>query len=178
MMMSMTIQPHFTGSLKFSTFPNQKLALKPFKASVSVHRKFTSAIFESNTRLSARELIVSASSAAGAIAEDASTENTATDYPQEKEKLGVVVKPMEKLRLVLKFIWMEKNIGLALDQAIPGHGTIPLSPYYFWPRKDAWEELKVLLESKPWISQKQMIILLNQATDIINLWQQSGGNLS
>ena len=88
------------------------------------------------------------------------------------------MKPLEKPRLVLKFIWMEKNIGIALDQMIPGHGTIPLSPYYFWPRKDAWEELKVLLESKPWISQKQMIILLNQATDIINLWQQSGGNLS
>lgn len=88
------------------------------------------------------------------------------------------MKPMEKPRLVLKFIWMEKNIGVALDQAIPGHGTIPLSPYYFWPRKDAWEEIKVLLESKPWISQKQMIILLNQATDIINLWQQSGGNLA
>ncbi|KAM1187838.1 hypothetical protein TB2_023499 [Malus domestica] len=92
-------------------------------------------------------------------------------------KLGVVVKPFEKPRLVLKFIWMEKNIGIALDQMIPGHGSIPLSPYYFWPRRDAWEELKVLLESKPWISQKQMIILLNQATDIINLWQQSGGNL-
>ncbi|KAM1164344.1 hypothetical protein ACFX13_024517 [Malus domestica] len=92
-------------------------------------------------------------------------------------KLGVVVKPFEKPRLVLKFIWMEKNIGIALDQMIPGHGSIPLSPYYFWPRRDAWEEFKVLLESKPWISQKQMIILLNQATDIINLWQQSGGNL-
>nr|POF10032.1 30s ribosomal protein 3, chloroplastic [Quercus suber] len=96
----------------------------------------------------------------------------------EGEKLGVVVKPMEKPRIVLKFIWMEKNIGIGLDQMIPGHGTIPLSPYYFWPRKDAWEELKVLLESKPWISQKQIIILLNQATDIINLWQQSGGNLA
>lgn len=94
------------------------------------------------------------------------------------QKLGVVVKPTEKPRLVLKFIWMEKNIGIALDQMVPGHGTIPLSPYYFWPRKDAWEELKELLENKPWISQKQMIILLNQATDIINLWQQSGGNLS
>ncbi|KAG6383360.1 hypothetical protein SASPL_156894 [Salvia splendens] len=59
-----------------------------------------------------------------------------------------------------------------------GHGSVPLSPYFFWPRKDAWEELKATLESKPWISQKKMIILLNQATDIINLWQQSGGNLS
>ncbi|KAK4437673.1 30S ribosomal protein 3, chloroplastic [Sesamum alatum] len=96
-----------------------------------------------------------------------------------KEKLGVVVKPMERPRLVLKFIWMEKNIGIAIDQVIPGgHGTIPLSPYYFWPRKDAWEELKVMLESKPWISNKQMVILLNQATDIINLWQQSGGDFA
>ncbi|KAF2317759.1 hypothetical protein GH714_041062 [Hevea brasiliensis] len=97
---------------------------------------------------------------------------------QEIEKVGVTVKQVEKPRLVLKFIWMEKNIGLALDQVIPGHGTVPLSPYYFWPRKDAWEELKTTLESKPWISQKKMIILLNQATDIINLWQQSGGNLT
>ncbi|XP_057961495.1 small ribosomal subunit protein cS23z [Malania oleifera] len=96
----------------------------------------------------------------------------------EKQKAKVKVKAVEKPRLLLKFIWMEKNIGLALDQLIPGHGTIPLSPYFFWPRKDAWEELKATLGSKPWISQKQMIILLNQATDIINLWQQSGGNLS
>ncbi|XP_050382763.1 30S ribosomal protein 3, chloroplastic-like [Argentina anserina] len=116
-----------------------------------------------------------------AAAEALAAQETAADdvIPDEDtEKLGVVVKPMEKPRLVLKFIWMEKNIGIALDQMIPGHGSIPLSPYYFWPRKDAWEELKVLLESKPWISQKQMIILLNQATDIINLWQQSGGNLA
>ncbi|KAK2986816.1 hypothetical protein RJ640_011041 [Escallonia rubra] len=91
-----------------------------------------------------------------------------------KEKLGVVVKPMEKPRLVLKFVWMEKNLGLTLDQVIPGHGTIPLTPYYFWPRKDAWEQLRLVLESKPWISRRQMIMLLNQAADVINLWQQSG----
>lgn len=94
--------------------------------------------------------------------------------PEPEPEVVVRKKP----RLVLKFIWMEKNIGLGLDQMISGHGTVPLSPYYFWPRKDAWEELKTTLESKQWISQKKMIILLNQATDIINLWQQSGGNLS
>lgn len=87
------------------------------------------------------------------------------------------MKPMEKPRLVLKFIWLEKNIGLAIDQVIPGYGTIPLSPFYFWPKKDAWEELKVMLEGKPWISTKEKVILLNQATDIINLWQQSGGDV-
>ncbi|XP_078429773.1 small ribosomal subunit protein cS23-like [Wolffia australiana] len=93
----------------------------------------------------------------------------------DKESLEAAAKEAAgKPRLVLKFVWMDKNIGLALDHVIPGHGAVPLSPYYFWPRKDAWEELKTLLESKPWISQKRMIILLNQATDIINLWQQSG----
>ncbi|KAL1563932.1 Small ribosomal subunit protein cS23 [Salvia divinorum] len=93
---------------------------------------------------------------------------------EEREKMKVVVKAMERPRLVLKFIWMEKNIGIAVDQLIPdGHGTIPVSPYYFWPRKDAWEELKLMMETKPWISQKQKVILLNQATDIINFWQQT-----
>lgn len=124
------------------------------------------------------ELRASSVAAESAVSEEAPVDESAIETPPDTEKLGVVVKPLEKPRLVLKFIWMEKNIGIALDQVIPGHGTIPLSPYYFWPRKDAWEELKVLLENKPWISQKQMIILLNQATDIINLWQQSGGNLA
>ncbi|KAI5684272.1 hypothetical protein M9H77_05500 [Catharanthus roseus] len=123
-----------------------------------------------------RNLGISASSSA--VSEFTSTDDSILSTPPQKQKLGVVVKPMEKPRLVLKFLWMEKNIGLAIDQVIPGHGTIPLSPYYFWPRKDAWEELKVMLEKKPWISQKQMVILLNQATDIINLWQQSGGDLT
>ncbi|XP_057853493.1 small ribosomal subunit protein cS23 [Cryptomeria japonica] len=94
-----------------------------------------------------------------------------------RKKAKFMIRIPKKQRLVLKFIWMEKNIGLALDQLIPGHGTVPLSPYYFWPRKDAWEELKAALESKPWISPKRTIILLNQATDIINLWQQSGSNI-
>lgn len=95
-----------------------------------------------------------------------------------QKKLRVLVKPLEKPRVILKFVWMQKDIGVALDHMIPGFGTIPLSPYYFWPRKDAWEELKALLESKPWISELHRVFLLNQATDIINLWQSSGGDLS
>ncbi|KAJ8621434.1 hypothetical protein MRB53_029963 [Persea americana] len=167
-----------------SSFPCQNLALKPFLPSsssasssfVSLRRKpsFSCTLFLQKksktapifkTHVSAQDVVEA-------------TEDSIPPLLQDNQKLGVVVKPMEKPRVVLKFIWMEKNIGLALDQVIPGHGTIPLSPYYFWPRKDAWEELKTKLESKPWISQKRMIILLNQATDIINLWQQSGGNLS
>ncbi|XWS64326.1 hypothetical protein CRYUN_Cryun06bG0176800 [Craigia yunnanensis] len=123
---------------------------------------------------------LTASAAPEAVTAETSSETELpyTVIPQETEKAEVVVKQVEKPRLVMKFIWMEKNIGLALDQVIPGHGTVPISPYFFWPRKDAWEELKSTLESKPWISQKKKIILLNQATDIINLLQQSGGYLS
>ncbi|CAM8928251.1 unnamed protein product [Rhodiola kirilowii] len=160
---SMSIQPSFTASFKPAlTFPLQKVISVRLKSQV---RRV--AVTSSTEALAEDEEKVAASSSGQAAATSMIT-----------EKVGMTVKPIEKPRLVLKFIWMEKNIGLGLDQMIPGHGTVPLSPYYFWPRKDAWEELKVLLESKPWISQKQMIILLNQATDIINLWQQSGGNLS
>ncbi|KAL7118580.1 hypothetical protein ACP275_02G011800 [Erythranthe tilingii] len=99
---------------------------------------------------------------------------------EEKEKRNEgVVAAVKKPRLVLKFVWMEKNIGIALNQMIGGGPeTVPLSPYYFWPRIDAWEELKFLLESKSWISNKQVVLLLNQATDIINLWQKSGGDFA
>ncbi|XP_019053207.1 PREDICTED: 30S ribosomal protein 3, chloroplastic-like isoform X2 [Nelumbo nucifera] len=187
-MLSMAIQPGVNGfALTRSSFP-QKFGFNPVNASISFNPKpaslHLSPLVHLIRRPNRKQLRLSTSaSAAEAIEEEATTEDSASTTPQESEpfeekELGVVVKPMEKPRLVLKFVWMEKNIGLALDQKIPGHGTIPLSPYYFWPRKDAWEELKSLLESKPWISQKRMIILLNQATDIINLWQQSGGNLS
>ncbi|KAF5184209.1 30S ribosomal protein 3 protein [Thalictrum thalictroides] len=177
-MLSMATQPGINGAFTpISSYPTNKLTFKPFNSSISFKPKTSSlhlsSFLEFKQRPNRRDVISSASAAAVEAEEEVSTE-----VIEETEKLGVVVKPMEKPRLVLKFVWMEKNIGLALDQIIPGHGAIPLSPYYFWPRKDAWEELKMKLESKPWISQKRMIILLNQATDIINLWQQSGGNLS
>lgn len=83
--------------------------------------------------------------------------------------------PVKKPRVGLRFVWMEKNIGVAVDRVLPDYGSVPLSPYYWWPRTDAWEELKSKLEEKNWIPEKEHIVLLNQATDIINLWQQTNG---
>ncbi|CAN6937305.1 unnamed protein product, partial [Brassica oleracea] len=159
MMSSMAL--HSSASL-CSSFISQHPKLS-IKASPLFHNQATKPISLINRKIVAL------------AAPETLTSEPVTDTPQPKQ---VVNQQEEKARVVLKFVWMEKNIGLGLDQHVPGHGTIPLSPYFFWPRKDAWEELKSTLEAKPWISQKKMIILLNQATDIINLWQQSGGNLT
>nr|YP_010700500.1 putative ribosomal protein PSRP-3/Ycf65 [Strombomonas costata]WCH63632.1 putative ribosomal protein PSRP-3/Ycf65 [Strombomonas costata] len=74
-------------------------------------------------------------------------------------------------RFVLKFLWLDKAIAVALDQKI-GDRTIPLTEFYFWPQKDAWEEMKLFLEKKSWVSQSDVIIILNQVTEVINYWQE------
>ncbi|XAR72377.1 hypothetical protein NMG60_11018992 [Bertholletia excelsa] len=177
-MSSMSFHSGVRGTFSCPSFTSQKsVFVGPIKTSIAPkHNASITNLRRGDVR---RIRMPIALAAAEAVEAETSTEEVKDSVPtQETQKPVVGAKQIVKPRLMLKFIWMEKNIGLALDQVIPGHGTVPLSPYFFWPRKDAWEELKATLESKPWISQKKMIILLNQATDIINLWQQSGGSLS
>ncbi|KAJ4843153.1 hypothetical protein Tsubulata_018580 [Turnera subulata] len=181
-MLSLAVQSGGNGVFTFASLPCQTPSCKPLKATNFTIPKCNPpnppiTFHQNNNRP------ISLNRFRSFAAPEALTAENPTDAPSSSEEEFVLEEEVaernyERPRLVLKFIWMEKNIALGLDQMIPGVGTVPLSPYFFWPRKDAWEELKTTLESKPWISQKTMIIILNQATDIINLWQQSGGNIT
>ena len=57
---------------------------------------------------------------------------------------------MQKLNL--QVLWLDDSLGLAVNQQTSG-GIFPLTPYYFWPISEAWEQIKFELDSKPWITE-------------------------
>ena len=77
---------------------------------------------------------------------------------------------VESQQLKLKVLWLKNVLGLAIDQTVTKQ-SYPLTQYYFWPRTEAWDQLKLELDSKPWLSEKEKIVILNLATDIITHWR-------
>ena len=77
--------------------------------------------------------------------------------------------------LIITFIWGKNFLGLAIDQVINNY-QLPITTYYFWPRTEAWEQLRLELELKPWIPADEKIKVLNSAAKLMNFCMQEYKN--
>ena len=75
----------------------------------------------------------------------------------------------EPLRLRLRVAWFKNFLGLAIDQANSSQQH-SLTPYYFWPKTEAWEQLKLELNSKNWLTQEEKIKTLKITRDVMEYW--------
>jgi len=72
-------------------------------------------------------------------------------------------------QLKLKIIWIKDCLALAIDQLTTDE-CYSLTPYYFWPKTDAWEQINLELDSKLWITQEEKIKILKTTSDVMNYW--------
>ena len=75
----------------------------------------------------------------------------------------------KKIQLKLKIAWFKNFLGLSIDQ-VNSTQQYPLTPYYFWPKTEAWEQLKLELDSKLWLSPEEKIRILKITGNVMNYW--------
>ena len=76
------------------------------------------------------------------------------------------------LNLRLKVLWLKSNLGLAIDYSMEKNSN-PVTSYYFWPKTEVWEQLRLELYSRPWVNETERVKLLNTAGQIMDLWKSS-----
>ncbi len=74
------------------------------------------------------------------------------------------------MELELQILWLEKSIGFSINLS-KNNKIIPITSYYFWPRNDAWKQLKLELDSKSWIPVQKKIIILNCVSTTMQYWK-------
>ena len=72
-------------------------------------------------------------------------------------------------QLKLKIAWFNNALGLTINQ-VSSDQSYALTRYYFWPKTEAWEQLKLELDSKFWLGKEEKIKILKTAGDIMNYW--------
>ena len=75
-------------------------------------------------------------------------------------------------QIKLKVLWLKNSLGLAIDYKLSNQ-TYSLSQYYFWPKTEAWDQLKLELETKHWLTKPEKIKVLNLTTKVMNQWKNS-----
>lgn len=129
------------------------------------------ALYDNETAVGMRQLVQAAKLSKEELVEGMVPDDwdqTTIDWFSNK-KSGDVPLPTYKLN----FLWLGKNIAVAVDQVYARGAQSPLTEYFVWPRRDAWDELRVALEAKPWITDRDRIVLLNRLTEVINFWQET-----
>lgn len=76
-------------------------------------------------------------------------------------------------RFVLKFLLLDKVIAVCLDQKVSNERLNPLTEYFFWPQRDAWEDMKNFIDNNDWIDSQNAVNILNRITEVINFWEES-----
>ncbi len=72
-------------------------------------------------------------------------------------------------QLKLKIFWCKNFLGLSINQiGLDQHYFV--TPYYFWPKTKAWEQLKLKLDSKFWLPQTEKLRILKISSDVMNYW--------
>jgi len=75
----------------------------------------------------------------------------------------------KQVHLKLKVVWFKKFLGLAIDQ-VNLNQQYSLTPYYFWPKTEAWKQLEIELDSKLWLDHNEKMQILKSAGDVMNYW--------
>ncbi|PRW33920.1 putative chloroplast RF65 [Chlorella sorokiniana] len=128
-----------------------------------------------------RQSVIAAAAEAEAVEEEEEVEEEFED-DEEAVPASTFAEKLAKLQAAeggaappaefsLNFLWLDKNIAVAVDQVFAQGQRSPVTEYFFWPRKDAWEELKASLDTRSWIGEREKVLLLNQCTEVINYWQ-------
>ena len=73
------------------------------------------------------------------------------------------------LQLRLKVLWIKDFLGFAVDQ-VDSEEKYALTPYYLWPKTEAWEQLKLKLDSKCWLAQEDKTAILKTTSDVMEYW--------
>ena len=75
-------------------------------------------------------------------------------------------------RFGFRLVWGENSIGIAIDEIFLTTPSL-ITNYYYWPQTDAWEQIRLDLETKIWIPKDEQRKILNTITEILNSWKKN-----